>query len=385
MEVKPGSRLVRRIAVVGAGITGLSVAYFFKKNGDSVTLFEALRSVGGKIGSIYCEGLELDLGPITISENEKIRQLALELGLEIMEASNASSIRYIYSGKKLHRVGPMLIASSLLSFGGKMSMLKAPLMAAAREDESVAAYTSRRFGSQAYQRLFNPMMNGIYAGNSELIHARSVLKKRGPRKIISFKGGVAALANGLANKLGDSIKLNTPINDIRQLDGFDEIHLTTPAYVTANLIKELSEPLKSIHYSSLSQIFCEVMPGVKKFEGFGFLVPSEEKLSLLGAVCVSNIFASKASEGKSLFVLFCGGDRPYPFTPSVDSAVKEFNSILQPAVTKVLHVQEYKNGIPQFYVGHEKIIDQIRQFEKANPRIKIAGNYLTGVAVGDCL
>lgn len=376
---------VKKVAVVGGGITGLSLAYELKKEGKDVTLFEASRNVGGKIGTMYCEGLELDLGPITISENEKIRALASELGLEIMEATQASAARYIYSGKKLHRVGPKVVTSSLLSFGGKMSMLKAPLASAAKEHETVAVYASRRFGDEAYQRLFNPMMNGVYAGNSELIHARSVFKKRGPRKIISFKGGIAALTNGLARKLGDSLKINAPVNDLRELDGFDEIHITTPAFVTADLVKELSVPLKSIHYSTVSQIFCEAMPGVKKFEGFGFLVPSEEKMSLLGAVCVSNIFPSKAVEGRSLFVLFSGGDRPYPFTPSIDDTVKEFNSILQPAVTKVLHVQEFKNGIPQFYVGHEKIVDQVRQFEKSNPRIKIKGNYLTGVAVGDCL
>ncbi|HEX8059699.1 MAG TPA: FAD-dependent oxidoreductase [Cyclobacteriaceae bacterium] len=377
MEVTPG-----KVAVIGGGITGLSIAYHSRKNGNDVTLFEASHNVGGKIGSVYCEGLELDLGPITISENEKIRQLASELKLDIIEASDAVKKRYICSGGKLHPVG---ITSSLLSFGGKMSMLKAPFADAARENETVAAYASRRFGKEAYQRLFNPMMNGIYAGNSELICARTVFRKRGPRKIISFKGGVAALANGFANLLGDSIKTNSAVNDIRQLDGFDEIHVTTPAFVTANLIKELSVPLKSIHYSNVSQIYCEVIPGVTKFEGFGFLVPSEEKTSLLGAICVSNIFPSKGREGRSLFVLFSGGDRPYPLTPSVEDAVREFNKILQPAVTKVLHVHEYKNGIPQFYVGHDKIVDHVREFEKVNPRIKISGNYLSGVAVGDCL
>ncbi|MEJ0030474.1 MAG: hypothetical protein WDO15_08940 [Bacteroidota bacterium] len=166
---------------------------------------------------------------------------------------------------------------------------------------------------------------------------------------------------------------------------FDEIHITTPAFVTADLIKELSEPLKSIHYSDVTQIYCECVPGVNSFEGFGFLVPSEERLSLLGAVCVSNIFPSKSSEGRKLFVLFCGGDRPYSFSPSVDGAVKEFNKIIQPGLTKVVHVQEFKKGIPQFYVGHQKIVEQVRQFEKENPRIRISGNYLSGVGIGECL
>ncbi|MEI9917710.1 MAG: FAD-dependent oxidoreductase [Bacteroidota bacterium] len=372
----------RSVAVVGAGISGLSIAYQSKKNGDDVTVFESSRRVGGKIGSIYCRGLELDLGPVTISETGKLRELASELNLEIIEASDATKKRYIYSKGKLHSVG---IRSSLLSAAGKLSMLKAPFASKARPNETVAGYARRRFGSEAYQRLFNPMMNGIYAGNSELIHAQSVFKKRGPRKIISFKGGIAALTNALADKLGDSLILNRSVEDLDELKDFDEIHITTPAFVTANLIKELAEPLKSIHYTEVTQIFCECVPGERKFEGFGFLVPSEERMSLLGAICVSNIFPSKVSEGRRLFVLFCGGDRPYPFTPSADNAVKEFNKILEPGLTKVIHTQEYRKGIPQFYIGHDKFVDQIRQFERQNPRIKITGNYLTGVGVGDCL
>ena len=372
----------RKIAVVGAGISGLSLAYQSTKNGNDVTLFEASRNAGGKIERVYCQGLELDLGPITISETPTIAGLASELNVEIIEASDATKKRYIYSGGRLNPVG---LTGSLLTFGGKMSMLAAPFKSKPQPDETVAAYAQRRFGKEAYQKLFNPMMNGIYAGNSELIHARSVFKKRGPRKIISFKGGISALSNALAGKLGNSLVTNKPVRDLDELKDFDEVHITTPAFVTADLVKELSEPLRSIHYADVTQIYCEFVPGVNRFEGFGFLVPSEEKMSLLGAICVSNIFPSKVSDGRKLFVLFCGGDRPYPFVPSVDDAVREFNNILQPGLTKVIHVQEFKRGIPQFYVGHEKIVEQISQFEKKNPRIKITGNYLTGVGVGDCL
>jgi oxygen-dependent protoporphyrinogen oxidase len=374
--------MAMKVAVVGAGISGLSIAYHSKKNGDDVTLFESSHNVGGKIGAIYCEGLELDLGPISISETEKLRQLTSELNLKLIVASDAIKKRYIYSRGKLRAAG---VGSSLLSFGGKLSMLTGAFAGAAKENETVAEYARRRFGNEAYQRLFNPMMNGIYAGNSELIHARSVFKKRGPRKIVSFKGGIAALTTALAGKLGNSLITGKTISDLNELRNFDKIHITTPAYVTANLVKELSEPLKSVRYSNISQIYCEVVHGSQKFDGFGFLVPSEEKMSLLGAVCVSNVFPRKVPEGRNLFVLFCGGDRPYPFAPSVGDAVKEFNKILQPAVTKVLHVQDFRNGIPQFLVGHETVADRVRQFEKANPRIRITGNYLTGVAVGDCL
>lgn len=368
-------------AVVGGGISGLALAYRLKKIGCVVTLFESNSTTGGKIGTINRDGWELDLGPLTIAETPEVRQLASELDVRIVEASKATSLRYIFSKGKLHRVGPMIFASSLLSPRGKLSLLKAPFQSKAKSEETVADYARRRFGEEAYQRLFNPMMNGIYAGNSELLGATSVIKKRKRRKIISFEGGVAALTKALADNLGDSIQLNTTIGDVNELKAFDEVHLTAPAFVTEKIIRT---PF-NIHYSSLSQIYLEVTPGETKFEGFGFLVPSEERMSLLGAVCISNIFPSKTHEGRMLFVLFCGGDRPYAFNWSNEGAVKDFNNIIQPAITKVLHVQEWKNAIPQFYVGHHQIIDRISKFEKAHPRIKIKGNYITGVAVGDCL
>jgi len=374
------------MAVVGAGISGLSTAYRLKKNGNDVTIFEASSKTGGKIGQVYCEGLTLDLGPVTISETPALSGLISELNLKVVTPSDATSIRYIFSKGKLHRVSPKLITSSLLSFTGKLSMLRALVTSKSGKDESVAAYARRRFGEQAYQRLFNPMMNGIYAGNAELLSAHSVIKKRGPRKIISLEGGIKSLTDALAAKLHGLILTGTTIDDFSR---FDKVHLTTPAFATAGLIKnldgDLADKLASVHYSSVSQIYCEIVPGASRFDGFGFLVPSEEKLSLLGAISVSNIFPSKVPEGRMLFVLFCGGDRPYPFTPSIESAVSEFSDILKPALTRVLRVQEWKRAIPQFYVGHNKILDQIGQFEKRHPNIKITGNYVTGVAVGDCI
>jgi len=372
-----------RIAVVGGGISGLATAYKEKKKGNDVTLFEAASCVGGKIGTIYTEGFELDLGPITITETPSLMRLIAELDLEIVEASNATRVRYIYSRKKLHRVGPNILTGSLLSARGKLSMLKAPFSSKPKKDETVAMYARRRFGKQAYQRLFNPLMNGIYAGNSELISARVITKKQGPRKIISFRGGMKKLTEALADKLGDSIQRNSTITDFTN---FDKVCFATPAFVTAELIRhlnrDLADTLKGIHYSSVSQIFCEVIPGETKFDGFGFLVPSEERMSLLGAVCVSNIFPSKAPDGKMLFVLFCGGDRPYSFTPSVEGAVNEFGDILQPALTKVLHVQSYDQGIPQFYVGHDEIVEKLAAFD---PNFAFCGNYISGVAIGDCV
>jgi protoporphyrinogen/coproporphyrinogen III oxidase len=166
---------------------------------------------------------------------------------------------------------------------------------------------------------------------------------------------------------------------------FDKVILTTPAFVTAELIPDLRDILRQVNYSDVTQIYCEVVQGENRFDGFGFLVPSEERMSLLGAVCISNLFPQKTPDGRILFVLFAGGNRPYDLNPTVAGALDEFNRIIRPAFLKVLHVQEWKKAIPQFYVGHGGILEKVKEFEKHTPDICIKGSYISGVAVGECV
>jgi oxygen-dependent protoporphyrinogen oxidase len=119
------------------------------------------------------------------------------------------------------------------------------------------------------------------------------------------------------------------------------------------------------------------------FDGFGFLIPSKEKRSLLGAIAVSNVFPQKYI-GQSLFVLFVGGLRAYPLDTDVSTAVREFETIAQ-TKAEVLHVQDWNKAIPQPNMNHYQLIEAIDAFEMNVRGIHILGNYKTGVAVGDCV
>jgi len=426
----------KSIAIVGAGISGLVLAYQLKKKGNHVTVFESSSTTGGKIKTAQRDGFELDLGPVSCAETPALRELINELNLEteVLIAQSAVSRRYIFSKGKIHAVEPSppkLLTHPMLSFGGRIRLLKDLFIkpsAEQIEDETVGQFVARHFGEEAHQKLFNPILNGIYAGDSEALSISSTLPlvkrlakeygsvikglrkekdklKRG-RKIISMKGGFSKLMEALQANLDShvhlsaevaSIKLNDerPVlivkegNDEKQLS-FDKVFLTVPAFVSASLLKdadiEISDLLKKIKYTNVSQIYCEVELNDKgTFDGFGFLVPAEECLSLLGAICISNIFPHKAPEGKKLFALFCGGDRSYPFDARVEDAIKEFNSILKPATIHMLRVQEWSNAIPQFHVGHQTILQQLQSFENKNPAIAFAGNYVSGVSLGDCV
>lgn len=427
---------IHSVAIVGAGISGLVLAYQLKKKGYDVTVFESAAKTGGKIKTSCTEGFELDLGPVSCAETESLKQLLSELNLEseVLIAQSAVSKRYIYSKGKIHAIEPSppkLLTHPMLSLGGKISLLKDIFIKPHTEqidDETVEQFVTRHFGKEAHQKLFNPVLNGIYAGDSEALSISSTLplvkrlaKEHGSvikglrkekdklkmgRKIISIKGGFSKLIESLQSNLNgrlhlsaevisiekknDQVNLTVKESNEEKLHTFDKVFLALPAYAAGSLIKEvdsnLADLLQQIRYTHVSQIYCEVELNDKSaFDGFGFLIPAEEKLSLLGTICISNIFPQKSPEGKKLFALFCGGTRPYAFEARVEDALKEFNTILKPTSIHMLRVQEWSNAIPQFEVGHQTILNKIKSFEEKNLSIAFAGNYVSGVSLGDCI
>ncbi len=425
------------IAVVGAGISGLSLAYKLKKQGKSVTVFESAAEAGGKIKTIHKEGFELDLGPVSCAETATLKQLMTDLQLEehVIQAQSAVSKRYIYSGGAIHAIEPSplkLLMHPMLSWSGRFGLLKdlfiKPEAEQTHQDETVAQFVRRHFGEEAHQKLFNPVLNGIYAGDSEALSISSTLamvktlatkygsvikglraekdKLKTSRKIIGMKGGFIRFVEALQKEVGSGLHLSSEVKKIAPFENgvklsiqskkegekeqfFDKVYLTLPSYACANLLADVdakvATALKQIKYPRVWQIYCEVETSDQAFDGFGFLVPAIERKSLLGAICISNLFPDKAPAGKKLFALFCGGDRPYAFEPSVENAIREFHSILKPSLLKVLHVQEWSQAIPQFHVGHQALRNDLKQFKARFPAIAFAGNYVSGVSLGDCV
>lgn len=421
--------LNKRILIIGAGITGLSLAYWLKNKNYTVVLAEVGSRAGGVIDTQQRDGFELDLGPVTCALNPVLEQLIVELKLTDKLLIPAPSKRFIYTNKRIHVVEPSvpkLLFHPMFSWKGRLRLLKDLFVkpsAQSSNDESVSSFATRHFGKEAAEKLFDPVLNGIYAGNYEALSIRSVLpllpeleqahgsvikgliknqKQFSQKRIItSMQGSFRTLIDTLVKACQTDIRLNCSVQKLtkqgngydatlNQLNNhsteyFDEVFVTTPAYATAGLIEpfntSLSAALKTVPYSSLQQIYCAV-DSPTSFNGFGFLVPSAERLSLLGAIHVSHLFPTKSPSGKSLFILFCGGRRPYPFEASTEKCIAEFSAILNVKV-EVLHIQQWTKAIPQPNVGHRQIIGMIENFEKLNPTLHIAGSFRGGVAVGD--
>ncbi|MDC1141824.1 protoporphyrinogen oxidase [Planctomycetota bacterium] len=259
----------KRVAIIGAGISGLTAAYRVLQAGFEPVLFEASDRVGGVIHTTHAHDCLLELGPDCWASNKPAAmELVTELGLEgeIQGTKPGTRRSFILHKGKLKRLPqgffliapmsiPALIKTPIISWCGKIRMAfelfkrrrKTP------SDESLSHFVKRRFGQEALDRIAQPMVSGIYTADPDKLSlqatfpqfleweqsegsviralrkkARKEKKSRtqtggeikaaaGPRYglFVTLKPGMETLPNALHSRLpDDSVRLNTPIKSI---------------------------------------------------------------------------------------------------------------------------------------------------------------------------
>lgn len=164
----------RRVAVVGAGITGLVTAWQLARQGVDVTLFEASGQAGGAIRTTHADQFLAEHGPNSFVTSPAVEQLLADLDLldEVVEASRTANRRYVVRGGSLlpFPLSPLaMLGTSLFSLRAKLRVLLEPLVArgTASRDESIAAFVRRRLGSEVLDYAVDPFISGIFAGDPE--------------------------------------------------------------------------------------------------------------------------------------------------------------------------------------------------------------------------
>ena len=285
-----------RIAVVGGGITGLAAAYALR--GHDVTLLERDARLGGKILTERIDGFLLEAGPDSfLTTKPQAVALCREVGLaDQLRGTNPGRTVYVLSRGRLHPLpdGLMLIAptkfgpflrSGLFSLREKARMAADLLLPprAAGGDESLAAFVRRRLGQAALDRIAAPLLAGIYAGESEQLSLRAtfpqlldleqqhgsliagMLAQRRRAAVspstdgrlplfMTIDHGLDRLVDRLAASLqGVDVRHGGAVAALsRSASGYslhldtgdrvkaDAVILTTPAYVTADLLDDLA-------------------------------------------------------------------------------------------------------------------------------------------------
>lgn len=190
---------VKRIVVVGGGITGLAAAHRLEERRRSerlpceVRLLEAGPRLGGVIGTTHRDGFIVESGPDAFITNKPwALDLIRRLGLSerVIGTSENHRRTFVVRGGKLHplpegflllaptRIGPFL-RSGLLSWRGKARTALDLLLPRGRPgaDESLASFVRRRFGQEALSQLAQPMIGGIYTADPERLSLRATMQQ----------------------------------------------------------------------------------------------------------------------------------------------------------------------------------------------------------------
>jgi protoporphyrinogen/coproporphyrinogen III oxidase len=433
--------------VVGAGISGLACAYALKKDGHNVLVLEAASRPGGVIQSVEKDGYFLELGPQSFSGTPTLYELCNELGLneQLVEAPHGAP-RFVLLAGKLVPVPmspPAFLSSNLLGWKTKFAILTEVLRTshAPEPDESIAAFTRRKFSGELLDRLVGPFVSGIYAGDPEQISLRAAfptvheaeksagsvvrgmfraakkLKATVPQahphkrhSLISFRSGNESLTTALTDKLGPHLRCNAPVHSICRTDrGFlvrfqkpgeiscERLVVATPTGVTASLLEELipqvSASLRDIAYASVAVVSLGYRREQVRhpLNGFGFLAPRSAGLRTLGTVWNSSLFPGRAPHDHVLLTSFVGGATDPSATDLSDDSMcslvhRELIPILAISGQPVMqHVMLYSHAIPQYNLGHTQRLQAIRAAADQVSGFWLTGNYWNSPAVGSCI
>ena len=462
---------IKRVVLVGGGIAGLSTAYALleeaKKLGQSIecTVLEAKSHWGGKILTKQVNGLLVEGGPDSfLTTKPWALGLCEKLGLseQLINTNQGQTQTFAYSRGQLRefpqglvsmvptKLGP-LFKSGLVSWPGIMRMAGdwfIPPRQVGAPEESLANFFCRRLGQEAFDRLIEPLVAGIYAGDAselsvsatfpqfvdlEMNHGglikgalaqqqvrRTAQTSNGPRRslFVTLQGGLSDLVARLVEVLATSgvilltgknveqIKRGDSLEGIRpwkvtlvggELIEADGLVLATPAFVSSRLLKsvnpEVSGLLADIPYASTATVSIAFPRSeVQSYlSGFGFVVPRVEHRKLIAATWSSLKWVGRANSDQSLIRCYIGGRGREAILDMDDAhlislALSELEGIVGIATKpRSAHVFRWAQAMPQYIIGHRDRVKTIRQRLTPSQGLLVTGAAYEGLGIPDCI
>ena len=233
-------------------------------------------------------------------------------------------------------------------------------------------------------------------------------------RLISFVDGLQTLTDALAASLAGTLRVGCPVRLLHPNEGrwvvesgqdgdtrahtVDAVVMATPAHVLAAMelpaaIRKHAALVERVEYPPVSTLTLGFARAdvAHALDGFGMLIPSKEKRSILGALFSSSLFPERAPDGYVAITCFVGGTRmPERAREDTDLLVErvliDLRQLIgvrgEPVFAK--HVY-WPRAIPQYTVGYQAVKQAVDETELANPGLYLAGNYRNGVSVGDCV
>lgn len=435
---------MRRLVVVGGGISGLAAAWAARQaagripGGLEVVVLERGEDVGGKARSIPRDGWLFEAGPSGFvgGRPELDRMIdACAMADQRVRADAASARRFLFRAGRMRRIVATPIGfarSGILSAAGLARLAVEPFIPARRDgaEETVWGFAARRLGREVADRMIVPMAFGIFAGNARLLSLpaafprmaalerdhgsliRGLIARRGgtsPGPLTSFRRGTQALPHALAERGGFGVRCRA---DVRALvrDGLgwrvavagdstgvpaDAVILAAEPWASAQLLRALDDTTAA----ELDAIACPpvavVALGYGEDEstrvpcGFGVLVALDEGFRALGNLWDSHIYPERCPKGHVLIRAMFGGaidpaagtlDETALIALARDEARRLYGIAAPP---RFVHVVRWPRAIPQYELGHLDRVARIEGAVEALGGVFITGNGLRGVAFAD--
>ncbi|USB31726.1 protoporphyrinogen oxidase [Paenibacillus sp. YPG26] len=437
---------VPRIAVIGGGISGLSAAYYlktyFEKAGRplELTIMEKSNELGGKIRTIRQDGYIIERGPDSfIGRKAAALRLAQSLGLEseLTGTNPAARTNYILHRGKLRqmpaglalgiptKVGPF-ITTDLISIQGKARAAMDLILPRRRGkgDEALGDFIERRIGKEVLERLVEPLLAGIYAGDTSMLSLQSTfpqfheiesryrslilgmmagrtaassaassgtpepareLPEIAKRSMfLTFKKGLSTLIEKLESELSsaailkgcaiESIRREGDLYQIRLDTGesypVDAVILAVPAFACGKLLDGFgeSEAFGSVPYVSVANVALGYKASEirTKLTGSGFVIPRSEGRLMTACTWTSFKWLHTAPEDKILLRAYIGragaeADVNMGDLELTRKVREELTDIMGiTAEPELCVVSHMPESMPQYRVGHKDRISSLR-------------------------
>lgn len=428
---------MKRVIVIGAGITGLAAAHRLIRRGNDVevVVLEREHRAGGKLQTLRVDGRLLETGAASMVEGPELSELLRDLQLPLQHTQAPEPRRWVVANGALQVVpdtAMSLLVSPLLGPVSKLRLAMEPLLSrvisSPEQDESVASFAVRRLGEQAARRLFYPQISSLYAAapaqlslasafpwlhsvarsRRSIVYELRARQAAAGRGLVSFEDGMSSLTEGLATLLGGRLKLGTEVEAIDVVGNRFRVHqsggsieadaviVATPAHAASVLVSRLdpdaSSALRAIPYVPVTLVHAGFPPGaVPDVDGYGFFVAPGERSLLLGAVFVSRLFRGRSPDGGLLVSARIGGARSPRNAELSDDVLEagvaeELTRLLgSTSPPNFLHVFRHRQALPQYTLGHAQRLDAIERAQARHPGLHFAGSAYRGAGVPECV
>lgn len=442
----------RHVAVIGGGISGLAAAHRLLAGGARVTLLERGDRLGGKLRAGEIAGLPVDLGAESmLARRPEAVELARAVGLADRLQPPATSTASVWTRGALrpmpkgHLMGvpgdlAPLAASGIVSEAGLARIARDAGLPRTEigEDVAIGAHVAERLGREVVDRLVEPLLGGVYAGDSYRISMRAALpalfaavrthdsltdavrevQAAAPRRsgpvFMGIDGGIGRLPLAVADAVregGGEIRTGTPVVELaRAADGWrldlgdsvltaDAVVLATPAGDAARLLGRTAgtaaAELAAVEYASMALVTLAFRRSevTGPAEGSGFLVPPVDGRKIKAATFASNKWGWIGAADPELFVLrtSLGRYRDEEDLRREDSELVRMSladlgaAVGLSAKPVAGRVTRWESGLPQYPVGHLDRVARIRADVARLPGLRVCGAAYDGVGIPACI